>query len=83
MTLPARGFPSVQNQPDGDLTRLNGGAATKDTAVLEFELIATGDLLNFQYVFASSEFEQDEPYNDVFGLFIDGENIALLPDGAR
>ena len=78
----SKGFPSVQNQPDGDLTRLNGGAATKDTAVLEFELIATGDLLNFQYVFASSEFEQDEPYNDVFGLFIDGENIALLPDGS-
>ena len=76
----SKGFPSVQNQPDGDLTRLNG--ATKDTAVLEFELIATGDLLNFQYVFASSEFEQDEPYNDVFGLFIDGENIALLPDGS-
>ena len=78
----SKGFPSVQNHPDDDLTRLNGGATTKDTVVLEFDLIATGDLLNVQYVFASSEFEQDEPYNDVFGLFVDGENIALLPDGS-
>lgn len=78
----SKGFPLSQNHPDADLTRLNGGASTKDTVTLSFELIATGELLNFQYVFASSEFDQEEPYNDVFGLFIDGENIALLPDGS-
>ncbi len=53
------------------------------TSALEFEMTATGNLLNFNYVFASKEFNQDSSYNDAFGLFvsINGgayENIALI-----
>ncbi|GEM_PF-6752038 len=57
-----------------------------DTAALMFTMQATGSLLNFNYVFASSEFDEDPKYNDIFGLFVkvnDGEfeNIALLDNG--
>ncbi|MBR4981612.1 MAG: InlB B-repeat-containing protein, partial [Lachnospiraceae bacterium] len=33
-----------------------------------------GDLLNFNYVFASAEFNQGERYNDCFGLFVKVNN---------
>lgn len=53
------------------------------TSSLEFEMTATGNLLNFNYVFASGEFIYDKQFNDAFGLFVsvnDGayENIALI-----
>lgn len=53
------------------------------TSSLEFTTVANGDLLCFNYVFASSEFDQAPRYNDVFGLFVkinDGswQNIAKI-----
>ncbi|SDH25631.1 hypothetical protein SAMN05421493_10133 [Pseudobutyrivibrio sp. 49] len=53
------------------------------TSTLEFTMIASGNLLNFNYVFASSEFDQSSCFNDAFGLFVsvnDGpyENIAKI-----
>ena len=41
-----------------------------DTSSLEFELVAQGDLLNFNYAFASREFDQPSNYNDAFGLYV-------------
>ncbi len=43
-----------------------------DTSSLEFETIVpiNGNMLNFNYVFASGEFNQNPRYNDVFGLFV-------------
>ena len=55
------------NNTDPDLAKLVIGNSG-DAAVLEFQLVATGSLLNFQYVFGSREFDQPEQYNDVFGL---------------
>lgn len=59
----------------------NGHAST-----IQFDLTATGTLLNFNYAFASCEFDQDASYNDAFGLFVSVnggafENIALLDNG--
>lgn len=53
------------------------------TSSLEFELIADGNLLNFNYAFASTEFDQEPKYNDTFGLFVsinngEYENIATI-----
>jgi hypothetical protein len=65
---------------DPDLTNLIG-ATTLDASVLEFDFISeTGDLF-FQYVFASEEYPQfvNSSFNDVFGFFLNGENIALIP----
>jgi hypothetical protein len=49
--------------------------------VLEFDFIPEGDSISFQYVFASDEYNDfvNTAFNDVFGFFLDGENIALVP----
>lgn len=59
-----------------------------DTAMLEFQMYATGKTFNFEYAFASAEFNCDPVYNDIFGLFVkvnegDFENIAKLPNGGN
>ena len=47
-------------------------------AVLEFDFIATGDTLNFNYMFASEEYPADfgTSFYDVFGFFISGAGFA-------
>ncbi|MCB1829125.1 MAG: PEP-CTERM sorting domain-containing protein [Chromatiaceae bacterium] len=69
---------------DSDLDAIVG-TTTNDAAVLEFEFqlgdgSAVGDLF-FNFVFASEEYVDyvNSIYNDVFALFVDGENIALIP----
>ena len=57
-----------------------------DLACLQFTMKATGNLLNFNYIFMSGEFTESPKYNDVFGLFVSVnggpfENIAKLPNG--
>jgi len=76
---------------DALLSSLIPGYTTNDAAVLEFDLIPVGNILEFQYVFASEEYLEwvGSNYNDVFGFFISGtnpgggnylnENIALIP----
>ncbi len=68
---------------DEDLKNILGYDYGGHTSKLEFELTATGKLLNFNYAFASSEFDQSPCYNDAFGLFVSVnggayENIALI-----
>lgn len=84
-----------QGSPIGDLD-VQSLAANNATngAVLEFDFIATGDTLSFNYHFASVEYGTYtcSNFNDVFGFFISGpgfngpyqnnaENIALIPGG--
>jgi hypothetical protein len=71
---------------DSDLTTLaNVGnpandITTNDAAVLEFDFVATSDTISFQYVFASDEYnEYVFDFNDVFGFFLNGTNVALIP----
>ena len=76
---------------DPDLGLLQGGL--RDVAVLEFDFIADGTAVDFDFVFASEEYLDyvGSQYNDVFGLFISGpgitgtfsgsgKNIALVPN---
>ena len=70
------------------------GFTTYDASVLEFDLIPSGNVLEFQYVFASEEYNEyvNSSYNDVFGFFITGpdpsggnytgQNIATIPGTA-
>jgi len=68
---------------DADLDALIGGGPTFDKCVLEFYITtSTGDLF-FNYAFASDEYNEFVfSFNDVFGLFVDGTNIALAPPPA-
>ncbi|MCP4112629.1 MAG: PEP-CTERM sorting domain-containing protein, partial [Desulfobacteraceae bacterium] len=44
--------------------------------------IPSGDTLEFSYIFGSEEYNEyaDSDYNDVFGIFIDGVDYALVPE---
>ncbi|MEZ5335294.1 MAG: choice-of-anchor L domain-containing protein [Methanolobus sp.] len=64
---------------DSDLDELVGDT-TFDAIVLEFDFVPDKSSLAFNYRFGSEEDFMDD-YDDAFGLFVNGENIALLPDG--
>jgi hypothetical protein len=67
---------------DADLDGLIPEGATFDAAVLEFDFVPTAPKLTFQYVFASDEYNEfvDSSFNDVFGFFVNGVNLAVVPD---
>ncbi len=69
---------------DPDLNGLIPGYATHDATVLEFDFECEAvNVIQFQYVFASEEYNEwvDAIFNDVFGFFLNGQNIALVPGG--
>ena len=74
-----------------DLYALSG-FPTYDLAQLDFDFVATGDSMTFQFVFGSSEYPEfvGTSFNDIFGFFVHGPgivgpysngaiNIALVP----
>jgi hypothetical protein len=69
---------------DSQLDTLSGGV-THDANVLTFTFhkanASDPDVLSFQYVFASEEYNEyvGSAFNDVFGFFLNGNNIALIP----
>ncbi len=72
------------NVGTGGNALLNGlipGYSTYDANVLTFSFIPTNNVISFQYVFGSEEYDEyvGSVYNDVFGFFLNGSNIALIP----
>lgn len=78
---------------DADLSAIASGNPTNG-GILEFDFVATGDSLVFNYVFASSEYTgfTCSSFNDAFGFFLSGPgiagpytngavNLALVPGG--
>lgn len=78
---------------DNDLIQIPGAEFLESSSVLEFDFIATGSELNFDFIFASEEYPEysNSTYNDVFGFFLSGpdiagpysnnaKNIALIPE---
>ncbi|MEM7028435.1 MAG: choice-of-anchor L domain-containing protein [Chloroflexota bacterium] len=53
---------------------------TMDAAVLEFDFVPEDDMVSFQYVFASDEYNEyvNEAFNDVFAFWINGVNCARV-----
>ncbi|MFM2316140.1 MAG: hypothetical protein RLZZ155_472, partial [Bacteroidota bacterium] len=66
---------------DVDLNTLDG-LTHNDAAILEFDFIATGTSISFDYVFASDEYPEYTgagtcgDVSDVFGFFLSGPGIA-------
>lgn len=66
---------------------IGDGAETQDAAILKFNFICEGDVVQFRYVFASEEYPEyvGSEFNDAFAFFIQGpgitgmQNIALIP----
>lgn len=58
------------------------GTTTLDATILEFDFVSTGGDLFFNFVFASDEYNEfvNASFNDVFAFFLDGQNIALIPN---
>jgi hypothetical protein len=66
---------------DADLNTLIPGYTTRDASVLEFDFVSAIDgQLTFDYLFASEEYNEyvQSSFNDVFGFFINGENVAMI-----
>ncbi|WP_026292894.1 choice-of-anchor L domain-containing protein [Rubritalea marina] len=66
---------------DSTLNTLIPGYSTYDATVLSFDFVSSGDSAYFNYAFASEEYVEwvGSSFNDVFGFFVNGENVALLP----
>ncbi len=66
---------SYTGNGDAQLQTLTGGYVY-DKTVLEFDVIPEGNILMFNYVFASEEYPEwvCSQFNDVFGFFISGPN---------
>ena len=72
------GITTENGQPgDADLDALVAGG-TQDAAVLTFDFVPSGNKVQFEYVFASDEYNEyvGSQYNDVFAFFINGANCA-------
>jgi len=73
----------LQRPGDADLNGLIPSAATLDATVLEFDFeCSQTQTLQFQFVFSSEEYNEfvNAAYNDAFGFFLNGSNIAIVPD---
>ncbi len=79
---------TVENGSAGDadlnvlLNQGNDGdpIVTNDAAVLEFDFVPTSSSISFQYTFSSDEYNEFVfQFNDVFGFFLNGNNIAFIP----
>lgn len=72
------------NKLDGDkyLDLLIPGYTTYDATIVEFDFIPSQNTLSFDYVFSSEEYNEfvGSLFNDVFGFFLNGKNIALIPN---
>ena len=84
-------YPLLHLQPHAQ-TQINTKTQThkpnknKTACIIEFDFKCTNPdsipQLSFEYIFGSEEYYEyvHSDFNDVFGFFLNGENIALLPN---
>jgi hypothetical protein len=70
---------------DADLDKLIPGYTTYDATVIEFDFVPKTNVIKIMYVFSSDEYNEyvGTNYNDVFGFYVNGKNIAKLPDATN
>jgi|GEM_PF-2113894 len=61
------------------------GLVTNDAAILEFDVVPDGNLLTFDYVFGSEEYNEyvGTGHADVFAFRVNGRNCAQVPGGQQ
>lgn len=66
------------------LSAFIGGGQTFDAASYWAEVVPSGNTLNIRYFFASEEYPEyvGSAYNDVMGVFVNGQNCAVVPGTA-
>jgi gliding motility-associated-like protein len=71
-------IPAPPTFDDADLKILANGYDVKNVSILEFDFVANGYSLSFDYVFCSEEYTEYSisTYNDAFGFFLSGPGIA-------
>jgi gliding motility-associated-like protein len=66
-------------------------SSVNDVCIIEFDFVATGDTMSFNYSFGSDEYLEwvNSSYNDIFGFFLSGPGLtgpfsspAGFPDGS-
>ncbi|MCF7794557.1 MAG: choice-of-anchor L domain-containing protein [Candidatus Cloacimonetes bacterium] len=64
-----------------NLNNLIPNGVTHDASILEFDFIPKYNTISFSYIFCSDEYLEfiGYGYNDVFGLFVDNANVAMIP----
>ena len=62
---------------DPDMNAISNGSRHTGI-VLEFEFVATGNMLEFKYIFGSEEYPEfaGSTYNDAFGFFLSGPGLS-------
>ena len=76
---------TTNNWPgDANLDALIPGYNTHDASIIEFDFVPITNQLQFKYVFSSDEYNEfvGSLFNDVFGFFVNGKNIAMIPGTA-
>jgi hypothetical protein len=70
---------------DAQLDALVTPNETEDATILEFDFITESENFQMKYVFGSEEYKEyvDFEFNDVFAFFLDGKNIALIPNTSQ
>lgn len=70
---------NASGEPNSAITGL--GFTNQDSTSLRFDFTSGDGDVFFDFVFASEEYNEfvDGGFNDAFGFFLDGENIALIP----
>lgn len=75
---------------DNDLEQVLNESNTYNATIIEFDFTAVADRISFRYIFASEEYQENNPntceYSDLFGFLIRPQNdqqytnIALVPN---
>lgn len=65
---------------DASLQTLVPGT-TLDATTLQFSFVPKGNVVTFKFAFGSEEYNEfvNTQFNDVFGFFLNGKNLALIP----
>jgi hypothetical protein len=74
----------LPGDPQLDTLQPQPPTTSHDATILSFDFVPMGSVLNFNFVFGSEEYGQfvGAGFNDVFGFFLNGKNVAVLPGTA-